>query len=200
MLGTVVKQIIANLEKVNIDEFMLGRTILLASENWIVNKNAVFDYLVKPNEEVDSDCKIALQVILPAILGVLSAHFGPLIALEFTFELRSATASVPSHNKFAETIFAATDFLIQTKPNIHHMALEAHVMYFYNGTHSWLKDLVTAERNITIDWARKNTPQLEALYKQRKSNRRSGTTVQCVTKVTLEKRVYLNTRLNMPWL
>ena len=45
---------------------------------------------------------------------------------------------MPLHNKQCETLFARTDFLLHSKPNISMIAMESYIMFSFNKTAEWL--------------------------------------------------------------
>ena len=86
--------------------------------------------------------------------------------------MRSETCSVTKHNKFAERVFAYTDYLLRTKPNIKHLAQEAYVMFSLNRTVEWLETKSVEDARKLTQVAMKSVGKIrEKFYERREAIR-----------------------------
>ena len=151
-MGLFMKEILENLDSSieNLEVVMSGEIHFSRKKEWIVKKDHIYNYLVAPNSEVDTETETSFRVILPAISTLLKDHFSMLMSGTFSETDRTITNSVVKHNKFAERVFAYTDQLLKFKPNISHIAQEAYIMFCLNGTAEWLAKKTPEEREICI--------------------------------------------------
>ena len=136
--------------------------------DWVLKKDSVYDSLVSPNEEIDSEVETVLQVVLPAVAVVLKDHYSDLINTEFSDKDKEETNSTIKHNKFAERVFAYTDFLLRTKPNIQHLSMEAYIMFGLNRTGEWLMKKTDEERKSLIHKAMEEREEMHKKYTERR--------------------------------
>ena len=169
-LGEFMTEILNKLQFAsdNISSFMNGQIVCSSSQEWKIKKDAVYEYLIAEDDNIDHDVEIQLGLLLPAIGHQLKEHFEQLMSYNGDDDLeREQTESVVPHNKFAERVFAYTDQLLRFKPNIHHLSQEAYVMFCLNKTGEWLGNKPQAEKESKIDDARKGASNLQALYQAR---------------------------------
>ena len=58
---------------------MEGELVMCTRSEWIIKKDSVFAFLVKPNSYVDSDVATLLSVILPAMKSLSEDHYKELL-------------------------------------------------------------------------------------------------------------------------
>ena len=169
-MGEFMKEILERLEYAcsNIVCFMNGCIECSTKSEWVLKKDSVYDSLVSPNEEIDSEVETVLQVVLPAVAVVLKDHYSDLINTEFSDKDKEETKSTIKHNKFAERVFAYTDFLLRTKPNIQHLSMEAYIMFGLNRTGEWLMKKTDEERKSLIHKAMEEREEMHKKYTERR--------------------------------
>ncbi len=71
------------------------------------------------------------------------------------------------HNKFSERVFAYTDMLLKTQPNVTTISMEATVMFCLNRTMAWLNKKSDEEVSNLLREARSSGRKLMQKYKDR---------------------------------
>ncbi len=155
----------------DIPKFMAGDMTPFADIQ--VKKDFYYDELVK-NSEHDADTEAILNVCLPAMTVLLEERFADQLPGGIydnpSPELRKATTSVPLHNKFSETVFARTDFLLKNKPNVSMLALESYIMFSFNHTTEWLskKDPVKQKEILEKSYSQVNEVRKQFITRKNK--------------------------------
>ena len=171
-MGGIMTEVLDNLTACisNPEEFLRGNAVLCHRKEWIVKKDQVHGYLSEPNSDIDDDCYAMLKVVLPSIAKLLKIHYGDLMLMntEANEVEKEETSSVVKHNKFAERVFAYTDYLLKTKPAICHISQEAYIMFCLNKTTEWLRNKDDDERKKEIHIAMNKAPYLQKKYQERK--------------------------------
>ena len=81
------------------------------------------------------------------------------------------SSSVPENNKFSESIFGQVDQMLRSKPNIHTIAMEAHIISCHNETNDWLMQKTDKDQEKLIRDAMLN---VKTLKKKSKQNRKKS--------------------------
>ena len=158
----------------DVAEFMAGKLLPFGEDSHV--QRDVFHESLLGEYEHDDLVQTTLAVLLPTMAKVARRQFmdhlpgGKLDGLEDDPTMRRISASVPKHNKFAESVFGYFDNLVTTKPNISALATEAYVAFSFNKTSKWLNTKTPEEQNQLITDASKQTKKVLALFKERQES------------------------------
>ena len=151
----------------NLTSFM-GGNMRLSFGN--VKEDAILTSLLEPSK-YDEMCEQHLGVVLAALAMLFKRLFADFLPggkySNPSEELRKITTGTAKHNKFCETVFGFTDYIMRTRPNISVLAIEANVMYSYNKTVDWLSGKSDAERNDLLKKAKANAKVIRRRFKER---------------------------------
>ncbi len=119
-------------------------------------KCKVYESLVEPNEDIDDECVPMLKIILQSLKELFRKQYQDVMDMndEKDEEEKEKMNSVQKHNKFAERVFAYTDYLLKVKPNATHITQEATIMFSLNMTSEWLHSKNEKERKELIKSAK----------------------------------------------
>ena len=81
--------------------------------------------------------------------------------------LLEETKSAKKHNKLPEFVFGQLDHLISYRPNASLLANEACIMYSFNKTAEWLRNLPEDEKNKYLDASRQEGRKVREAFKER---------------------------------
>lgn len=131
----------------------------------------VLSKLIKADDKLDPICLPLLQTLFRAIKELLTRMI-PEHLPEGQFwntspAVREQTTSVMKHNKLPEFIFGQLDHLLSFRPNASVLANEAYLMYAFNKTSQWLRDLQPEEREATIENSRKGGREIRKQFQER---------------------------------
>ncbi|KAK6180549.1 hypothetical protein SNE40_012682 [Patella caerulea] len=115
--------------------------------------------LIIPNEEVDVILGPLLQSLFTAIkellLRMVPEHLPGGKFWNPDESLMEEVSSAKKHNKLPEFVFGQLDHLISYRPNASLLANEAYIMFSFNKTSTWLRELGEDEKNRLLDDSRK---------------------------------------------
>ncbi len=88
-------------------------------------------------------------------------------------DVRHKTQSVPTHNKFSETIFGFFDQLVRVRPSSTPLVSEAYIVYTctFNKTSTWLHSKDDKERQQILNCARANVSKTRLKFKERQQEK-----------------------------
>ena len=138
--------------------------------NSLVEEDEVTVSLTKPD---DSDVHVVS--ILKTVLISLKLYVEKTIAEHLQGgkywdageHVWKATVSAPRHNKNPERVFGLLDFLVHNRPNSSALVNEAVVMYVYNHTSEYLKQMDQEKFDSIIHNVKLRTKEMVKVYKER---------------------------------
>ena len=80
--------------------------------------------------------------------------------------LRDETTGAAKQNKLCKSVFAFSDYVLKSHPNISILGTEAAVMYSFNRTSEWLENKAVEEQETLLNKAVSNVKLVRAQFKQ----------------------------------
>jgi len=154
-----------NDSSLNIKDFICGKLSLF--DDVPIKQDAVFSSLIEP-ADIDVHVEVILSIILPALSKLIQFQYRDHLPGGIHENMdRNQTKSVDKHNKFSESVFAHTDRILSTKPNISSLTMESHIAFSVNKTSEWLNE--QSDVKVLIEECRKNVRKEKQMFKEREN-------------------------------
>lgn len=163
-------------------------------EESLIEKDNLYEELVKPNAEVDTFAIQLAQLLFcgfhKLVSNALKEHLPGGTYSNPSEKLKEQSKSVVPHNKMSERVFGMLDNFISFRPNASTITNEAFIMFSFNKTAEWLNTLPEGEKNKMISKSISEGRELRTQFKERCND--------IVEKTKNEDRSWKRRRLPLP--
>lgn len=140
-------------------------------EESLIEKDNLYEKLVKPNAEVDTFAIQLAQLLFcgfhKLVSNALKEHLPGGTYSNPSEKLKEQSKSVVPHNKMSERVFGMLDNFISFRPNASTITNEAFIMFSFNKTAEWLDTLPEGEKSKMISKSISEGRELRTQFKER---------------------------------